>query len=489
MENDRKKFIRDTFFAFFPQIISPLIGLIIMVSVTRYIGAVGYGIWAQFHVTFSFLSVFVCMNLGHSMSRFLVGEKDNYFLSKVFSSVLFFVTLIGIFFGTFLVIFKNSISNFLFGGEEFALMLIFLFIILLIGNLKTECGAFLRARRYIKAGSLITIISSVITAILVFVVAIETKNIVLTIGSLVFVELITLLILIIFIKNKGIKIVKPGFSYIIPLLKFGVPLLMVVVGGWIVDLSDRYLIKYFLDISEVGIYSVGYTIGGVLVFFWRPLNTVLFPDLSALYDERKKRELESRFSRTLKYGVAVSIPAIVGLFILARPITKVLSGQEFLSGSSVVGIIAGGIFFHMIFAHFANLLNILMKVRLLSLIWIGMAILNIILNFCFIPKLGIIGAAYSTFISFLIGMTVIILYSRFYFNIFFKKRWFLIIIISCGIMGYIINLIPVFSLATLLAAVLSGVLIYGAILLLLKFCDKSELFLIKETFFKKLLKS
>lgn len=482
MGNDRKKFIKDSFFAFFPQIVQRLSGLIVMVFIAKYIGTAGYGIWSQFNVTVSLVSIFICLNLGQSLVRFLAGEKSEQYLSKVFSSALIFILSSTVLFGILLFIFREPLSDFLFGGKEFTTIVILLFIFLLLQNLNAANRSFLIAQRYIKTFSLVITGAMGLIALLVAITAINTNNIVLAISSLVAVELITFFILITFILNKGVKIVKPEFSCLLPLLKFSVPLLIAFLGYWIIQSSDRYLIKYFLDISNVGIYSLSYSIGLVLTLFWGAFDTVLLPDLAALYDKEKKKELEMRFSRVLKYGVAFSIPAMVGLFVLAEPIIKILSNQEFLAGSKVLMIVTIGIFFSGIFVRFTDLLNVLKKVKVLSSMWLAMAILNIGLNFWFIPKFGIMGAAYSTLIGFLLGTIAIILYSSFYFDIIFQKNWFIKITIASALMGWLVSLIPVFSLVNLVLAILIGGLIYAGLLLLLRFYDKSELLLFKEIF-------
>jgi len=269
---------------------------------------------------------------------------------------------------------------------------------------------------------------------------------------------------------------------VLPLIKFGTPLLIVSIGYWIVQVSDRYLIKYFMSVSDVGIYSVSYGIALVIIMIWTASTSIVFPDLCALYDSGNIKELERRFSRVLKYGVAVTAAAVVGLAVLSVPILKIITSEEFIGSSGVLIVAAIGIFWYGIFMYFAVLPNILKKVKVLNSLWISMASINIILNILLIPKFGIMGAAYSTLISFLLGAIAIVLYSSSHFNIIFRKDWLMKIIISSVIMGYIVSLIPIFSLAVLVLVILIGALIYGATLFLLRFYDKSELLLFKEVF-------
>lgn len=478
----REKFISDTLFVSFPSIVGLLSGFFIMVFVTKFIGASGYGIWTQFQSTFSLVSPLLCLNFGSSIPRFLAGNKEKEYLGRVFYSVLFAVLIPTMIAGALFYLFREPLADFLFGKKELEIIIILLIIFLIFKNLSNQGEHLLMAQRHAKEWTIISLGVFGATTGLVALAAVTTKNIMDTIAVLVAIEGIVLGVFMSFILKKGIVPVKPDFSSIAPLLKFGLPLILANLGYWIIQSSDRYLIKYFLDISQVGLYSVGYSLAFILIFSWNTLRGVLLPDLSALFDEGRIEEFEIRFSRVLKYGVAFSIPGVVGLSILAKPTIKILSSPEFLSSADILSIISVGVFFFGIFLLFTTLLSVLKKVKLISLMWIFMAILNVGLNFLWIPLFGITGAAYSTSISFLLGALIIVLYSRNYFKIIFKKEWLAKIIIASVLMGAVVNLIKVGSMIYLISAVLAGILIYGTILFLLKFYDKSELIMLKKLF-------
>lgn len=482
---DRRKFVVDTLFSSFPSVAGFLSSFVIMIFITKFIGAEGYGTWAQFQVTFSLFSIFLCLNFGSSIPRFLAGEKEKEYLSKVFYSGLLSILILTILVGSFFYIFREPLADFLFGKEEFGIVIILLIIFLIFKNLSRQGHHLLMTRRYVREWTLINLIIFGGTAGLVALVVILTQDIVAAIATLVIIEGIVLGFFLGFIWRKGICPVKPDFSSIIPLLKFGIPLIIAYAGYWIIQSSDRYLIKYFMDISQVGLYSVSYSLAFILIFFWAILRNVLLPDLSALFDEGKIREFEIRFSRVFKYGVALSVPGVIGLSLLAKPIIRTLSSPEFLPATNILVVVSIGVFFYGVFLLFNTLLKVLKKVKLLNSIWIFMAVLNIGLNFWWIPKFGIIGAAYSTSLSFLSGALLIILYSRTYFKIIFKKEWIVKIITASILMGIMISLMNVTSTPYLILTILSGALIYGMSLLLLKFYDESELLLFKKVFLKK----
>lgn len=480
VELDRKKFVWDTLFVSLPSIFGLLSGFVIMIFITKSIGAIGYGIWSQFQTTFSLLSIFLCLSFGRAIPRFLAGEKDNQYLSKVFYSALTIILIVTMLFGAIFYLFKEPLADFLFGGRDLGIIVTLLLIFLLLRNLNRQGQHLIITRRYAKEWSIINLAIFTVTAVFVGLAAVLTKNIISTIVTFVAIDAVVLIFLICFIWGKGIKPTKPDFSSVKPLLKFGIPLIITGIGYWIIQSSDRYLIKYFLDISQVGIYSVSYSCAFVLMFFWTSLRGVLLPDLAVLYEQGKVRELEARFSRVLKYAVAFSVPAITGLFILASPIIKTLSSAEFLPASSVLVIVSVSVFFYGVFVHFNTLMDILKKVKFLSSVWITIAIINIILNLIFIPDFGITGAAYATLISFFIGALILILSSKKDFKISFKMSWAVKIITASIFMALIVNMINVTSTFSLVLTIILGAVAYGTTLFLLKFYDQSELSIFKK---------
>ena len=483
-ELDRKKFITDTFLASFPSVAGLLSGFVIMVFITKYIGAAGYGIWAQFQATFSLLSFFLCLGFGRSIPRFLAGEKKKEYLSKIFYSATISILAFTVLVGSVFYLLREPLANFLFGGRELGIIVTLLAIFLVFRNLSRQSQHLLVAQRYIKEWTLFNLGIFGVTACLVSLTAVLTQNIILALITFVAIDGLVLLMFFGFILKKGVNPVKPDFNSILPLLKFGVPLIIASVGYWIVQVSDRYLIKYFMDISQVGLYSVGYSCAFVLILLWTDLIGVLLPDLSVLYDNGRKEELEIRFSRVLKYGVALSVAGVLGISLLAKPIIETFSSPEFLAAANIMIVISVGVFFYGIFVCFNTLLNILKKVKVLTSIWIFMSLLNIGLNLWWIPKFGIAGAAYSTSLSFFLGAAIIILYSRSYFKIIFKKEWMLKIIMASALMGILISSINVSSGVYLFLAILAGALIYGAVLFALKFYDQTEILLFKKAFLK-----
>ena len=475
MDQERRKFARDTILSFLPPLAQNLGGFGILVVITKLLGAEGYGIWSQVNTTISFLTIFVALNLGNAMNRFLVGAKEHTYLAKSYWTVLWVVAILATLIGIVMISFKAPIALFLFGKAELAVLSVFLALLLLLRTLNVEQGNFLKARRFIPffVGSTAwyyLFLAAVVMALAFFAGSIEA-----VIMGAVGVALALGILQTVFLLKKGFAPSMPRFSLVAPLLSYGLPLLFANMGYWIVQVSDRYIVQFFVGIEQVGLYATAYSIAFVIGMFWTAVTNIVLADFSALYDQGAKREIEMRFARVLKYGSAITCAAITGFVLLAEPILRFLSSEEFVPASSSLVVVAGALGCYGVFRHYANLLSVLKKVKTLNMLWVGMGILNVVLNLFLIPLFGILGAAISTLAAFAFGLCLVIFITRRYFAIRFPCAWVWKIGGGCVAMALFVILIPVSSLLWLGVAIGGGMAIFLAALVILRFPDAQEL--------------
>ncbi len=477
--SSRHKFFKDVFFASLSPLFGMLQTLLLVPFITKLMGSELYGVWVQFGVTVSLAGLIIGLNLGHCMYRFLPSMKNQEQLGGSFAAISSIAFMMSLTIGTFLVVLRKQVSPFLFGDIKYSNVVIYLSIFILLDAIFAKYTTFLKARRYFREESFISILRPVCVTIVLVCVTFKTRSISAVIAAYLVVQFFITFGTFVFVHKSIIGIYKPKFGNIPEYLRFGIPLLPVVLGYWIVNTSDRYLIMYFEDASSVGIYSVAYAVASVPVLIMMPVFSVLLPDLSALYDEGQIEELVRRFSRVQKYFFAFGIPSILGVSILSKPLIRLFSTSQFVSAYSIMFVVLPGLFLFVVLHLHTQLLNVLKRTRLLSLVWIGMAVLNFIMNIILIPRIGIMGAAVSTLLSYLSGAIIVVANTRRNFNIYFEGNWMLKIVLCSVVMTYIVKLIPTNSLITLVTAILVGIAVYTLCMLAVRFVDQSEKLLIK----------
>jgi O-antigen/teichoic acid export membrane protein len=180
---------------------------------------------------------------------------------------------------------------------------------------------------------------------------------------------------------------------------------------------DQLMIKQMIDIATVGLYDVAVKISEFWYFLPNIFLTALLP---AIVNAKKtdpgsyKRRLRLIFSGTL----LVSLVMAVFIYLVSHQVILSLFGEAYLPAVSVVKVyVWAGI--GMTIGTVVNQYLVIESATTTSFFanFFGM-LLNIILNILFIPKYGMIGAAYATLISYFASplLAVLIRWKKFIYD-------------------------------------------------------------------------
>ncbi len=181
------------------------------------------------------------------------------------------------------------------------------------------------------------------------------------------------------------------------LLAFGLPFLPVLLGILIIDLSDRYLLQWFRSTAEVGVYSVGYKFGQVVMLAvsafsmgWAPLRYRIFerPDAPFLY-----RRICTLFS------VAAAL-LLVALSVFGQEVVWLATTPEYYAGARVIPFAGASYVLYGLHLIATTGMGVTKKTRGLPTAVILAAGVNLAGNFLLIPPYGMMGAALSTVVAY-----------------------------------------------------------------------------------------
>lgn len=155
---------------------------------------------------------------------------------------------------------------------------------------------------------------------------------------------------------------------------------------------DSFFVKHFFGSTEVGLYGLAYKIYGNLILPAYFLANSIFPMLSNSKSQNFKKTLKLGFI-FIGLGLLVLVPIVL---IFAKPIVVLIAGNEFIPAIPVLKILTLALVFSYI-NHLTGFSLIALnkqassfKIGVIALIW------NFISNLVFIPKFGIIAAAWVT---------------------------------------------------------------------------------------------
>ena len=471
-----QKFTKDVGIIGLTNLIVALRGLVILPVITKLLGVESYGIWTQLIVALSLLTLIATLGLPYTLVRFLAAETDKKEIQNGLWSVLTVVFGVALIIGLILLFFSSPVSQF-FGGGKILVQILALTIIFECLN-QVFLNVF-RAFQQIKKYSCITIFQTLGEVGLVVAMILLGYGLLGAVLSLLIIRTIIFLILLNFIFGEiGIKV--PNLSKTKKYLKFGLPIVASNISYWIIQSSDRYLIGFFLGTLFVGYYAPAYTLGTITILFIAPIAFLLPATLSHLFDQNKVNEVKIYLKYSLKYFLMIAIPSVFGISILSKQLLTIFSTSEIaLNAFFVTPFVALSIILYGIYNIFVQIIILKKKTKIAGAIWIGAAFLNLGLNFIFIPKFGILGAALTTLLAYTLAFALAWHYSfrEFQFEIdwkFILKSVFASILMTL----FIIWFSPIGLLKTIIA-IISGALLYGILILLFKGFNKKEIEFLK----------
>jgi len=207
-----------------------------------------------------------------------------------------------------------------------------------------------------------------------------------------------------------------SLSWARQLLSFGSPLILSMLGWFVLNSSDRYFLAYYRDLSEVGLYGLGYKIGLLLqMVVIAPFQLAWGPYVFARFAADGDASTRGEYARVFTYlMIALSLLG-TAIFLFAPELVRLFGSGKFDAAVAVVPYVLVACVFKGIFYWSASMFHLAKRTLELGVIVLGMAGLNLLLNYLWIPRLGWIGAATSTVVTIGgTGLLTLMIGQRFY---------------------------------------------------------------------------
>ncbi len=179
-------------------------------------------------------------------------------------------------------------------------------------------------------------------------------------------------------------------------------------GIFIIQLNfrvDILLLNMLSTKHEIGIYSVGVSIAEKMWQLPAAIGVVL---ISRTASSTNLAEMAKDVGRLLRIAFLIMFVACLLLLFISPYIVPLVYGQAFARSGLIVQHILPGILFFVIVRIISSSLSGIGKPLIMVYIFIPTLILNIILNFLWIPGYGCLGAAWATNVSYIAGSLIIL---------------------------------------------------------------------------------
>lgn len=179
------------------------------------------------------------------------------------------------------------------------------------------------------------------------------------------------------------------------MLAFSIPLIPSSVGVLATMYIDRVAIRQLMTFTDVGLFGIGYRLASVVTLVMVGFQAALTPLIYAHY---RKDETADELARIFRYFIALAVLMSLALGMFAGELLVLLTTPAYYGGAVVVPLLAPALLLSAMYV-FTPGLGIAKRTGLISLVNIGAAVTNTVLNLLLIPILGIAGAALATLVS------------------------------------------------------------------------------------------
>jgi O-antigen/teichoic acid export membrane protein len=390
-EHEKKKIVKNLKWMTFSKIIIYLLSIITITLIPRYLGVEGYG---QLNFIISFVSIFsIIGDLGLStlivrdLSKNTKKAKEYYnnlFLFKMFITVLFLIVVT-----VFAFILHNSPTTDL---------IIVYAVAVGLSTISNFNISFLNAFQEIKYRAISDIIFKLMYTIgVIFVIFLNYKLFGIVIASVISCLITMTFTFFIIKKYKLFAYLKINKKYIKQKVIQAFPFVLTSIFWMIYFSIDKIFITYFKGNYLTGLYSISYTFIGFLIGSLTILYETFLPVLSSF--SKNKEKLQQIVSKYIYLVYLLCVPATIGGIYLAPQIISLVFGEQYLGGTLTFQLI---MFFFLLNSvgriNYQILITNHLEKYSLKILGIS-ALVNTLLNFIFVPWLGIVGAAITTIIS------------------------------------------------------------------------------------------
>lgn len=455
------------------QTIITLRGLILIPILAKTLGAEGYGIWSQILVTIALLAGPCTLGLGYTIVRFLAPEKDKEKVNKGVSSILATTSLIALAASGLVFVLAKPLAIAVFGGVDAAFYIRISVLLIFLAAVDQIMIGYFTGFRQIKKYSAFLISQTIGEIALIAYLVLSGFGLFGAIISLLIVRAVTSVIGFLWIKSD-INISKPSFPVVKPYLPFALPTILTGLCYWFIDLGDRYVIGYFMGASAVGIYSASYNLGAVPLFFYALLARTLLPAIVKSYENNKIQEVKTYLKYSLKFLLMFTIPSFFGLSILSKSLLVTLTTPEFTEAYMVVSIVALATVLYCCSFVNTSVLDLFKETKKVGIITGTSASINLIMNIVLVPRIGILGAAIATLVTFTIHLFVVskLSFKRLSYDI--DLKFIFKCIIASILMGFVVWKMNPYGAVNILTSIGVAVVIYLGVMVLLKAFKKEE---------------
>jgi len=211
-----------------------------------------------------------------------------------------------------------------------------------------------------------------------------------------FVSLLVIVLIVIAAKKLARSEWRPDASLLARMIRYGIKFHISILAGAIIFRADLLVVNHYRGAAEAGVYSVATQFGMLLMLLPGVIATVLFPRVTAEQDARGETTAAvTRYTALVTFFCCLAaVP-----FSFALPLVY---GSEFKEATWLLLILLPGVYLIGLESVLVQHFNALGLPRIIPIYWVVTLVVNLVLVFALVPRLGAQGAAIASTISYVL---------------------------------------------------------------------------------------
>jgi len=442
------KVIKNTLIYAVGNFASKFLGFLLLPLYTGYLSVEDFGYYDLILITVSLFLPIVTLQIFDGLYRYLLGASNEIEKNTVISNSFFIVIRNLIVFNILYFIIIVWIDL------KYEILILLYLNLLILSQMFTETARGLKENVvYSIAGFIGTCISLFFSIVTVAFLNMKIEGLLISlifssIGAILFIEFKLKIT-----KRININVKEKSMSK--DLLQYSIPLIPNVINWWVMNVSDRYLLNYFIDLNANGIYAVANKFPSILMI----VNTIFYMAWQeSAITEHNSEDRDKYYTKMFNTYLKLQWCAVLILLAITKPLMEIVVKSNFEEAWLYVPFL----YFAVIFSSFSSFYGIGFqssketKGAFTSSV-IGSAI-NLILSIILLPLIGIQGATLSTLVAFLAMWVIRIYQTKKYFIIKIEGTTFVFLMLISILFLYLYYINT--FLTTVILLVLSLVITY-----------------------------
>jgi len=396
-----KEILKGTFIIFVFKVLGAISLFLTYILIPRYYGVEAFGIFNLIFAMMLIGTVIARIGLDTYVLRILSSKNDYNEISLFLKEVFKIISIGAILVSLFIFLFSDLFDKYIFKSIDASNYLIGLTLIILPYTFFNVLPEIFRGFDELKWYSFFRNLSQNFTILFLLAITIFTSTfyspIYIVYTAITFITLTMIILMYFFLKNKKINVFSKG-KYKEKILKHSYPMFLASSIMFIMGYVDSFMISYYLDEYQVGIYNACISLSMLLTFVPMAIGGFISPKVSQAYSENKPLKVQEIFKHSLIIITVVTVPIFLIMYSYSEFFLN-LFGSEFTVATVTLLITNIAFLSEALCGPVGFILNMTDNQHIFMKILIIALLINIVFNAILIPTYGINGAAIALLLS------------------------------------------------------------------------------------------